>query len=102
LIEAGADVNAQAVMRYGNALQAAVSNYEPDKDIAKLLIKAGADVNAQGGEYGTALRATSRKGQEDIVEILLRAGALWILAASQRNNEEDLLVEKGSQKRQQL
>ena len=41
----------------------------------ELLLKRGADVNAQGGFYGHALRAVSRKGNERVVKLLLDGGA---------------------------
>jgi hypothetical protein len=33
------------------------------------------DVNAQGGEFGNALQAASRKDHETVVKMLLDAGA---------------------------
>jgi hypothetical protein len=41
----------------------------------KLLLDKDADVNAQGGEYGNAPQAASAGGHEQVVEILLTAGA---------------------------
>jgi ankyrin repeat protein len=35
----------------------------------------GADVNAQGGEYGNALQAAARKGNEAVVQLLVNRGA---------------------------
>jgi hypothetical protein len=43
--------------------------------IARLLLDEGANVNTQGGEYGNALQAASERGHEQVVEILLDAGA---------------------------
>ena len=101
LLVAGADVNAHDGANV-NALQ--VASYRGHQQIVKMLLDAGADVNAQGGEYGTALQAASsygseygialqaassyggedrstlppvfpRGGNQQIVEILLNAGA---------------------------
>jgi hypothetical protein len=43
--------------------------------VTRLLLDAGADVNAQGGEYGNALRTASFEGYDQIVKMLLDAGA---------------------------
>ena len=45
LLDAGADVNAQAG-QHGSALQAALKRDHVDEALTKLLIDAGADVNA--------------------------------------------------------
>ncbi|KAF7574509.1 vegetative incompatibility protein HET-E-1 [Pyrenophora tritici-repentis] len=45
------------------------------RTIARLLLDQGVDVNAQGGRYGNALQAASRKGRWQIVEMLLDKGA---------------------------
>jgi ankyrin repeat protein len=36
-----------------------------------MLLDKGAEVNAQGGEYGNALQAASRRGHETVVQMLL-------------------------------
>ncbi len=69
----GADVNAQAGHRYGNALQAA-SAYGYYQ-VVKMLLEKGADIHAQGGHYGNALMAASREGHYQVVQILLDQGA---------------------------
>jgi hypothetical protein len=43
--------------------------------IAKLLLDKDANVNAQGGDYGNALQAASVRGHEQVVKMLLDAGA---------------------------
>ncbi|KAH8744416.1 hypothetical protein F5882DRAFT_455073 [Hyaloscypha sp. PMI_1271] len=43
--------------------------------VEDVLREEGADVNVQGGYYGTALRAASAGGYQDIVQILLDKGA---------------------------
>lgn len=43
---------------------------------AGILIDKGADVNAQGGHYGNTLQAASQGGQQDIVNLLQRRGAI--------------------------
>jgi hypothetical protein len=42
--------------------------------MVKMLLDAGADVNAQRGEYGNTLYATSYGGYETMVKMLLDAG----------------------------
>ena len=46
-----------------------------DEAIVKMLIESGADVNAQGGEFGNALRAAMHSGYADIIEMLIDSGA---------------------------
>jgi hypothetical protein len=53
--------------------------------ITKLLLDNKADVNAQGGEYGNALQAASEGGHEQVVKVLLDAGA--------RQPKEDAVAE---------
>jgi ankyrin repeat protein len=43
--------------------------------IVELLLEAGANVNAQGGKFGSALNAARKLGRNEIVQILLEAGA---------------------------
>jgi hypothetical protein len=40
-----------------------------------LLLDKGADVNAQGGEYGNALKAASAGGYREVVTLLRDKGA---------------------------
>ena len=40
-----------------------------------VLLSVGVDVDAQGGEYGNALQATSVNGYTNVVSVLLDAGA---------------------------
>ena len=40
-----------------------------------MLLENGAEVNAEGGEYGNALKAASFGGNESIVKLLLENGA---------------------------
>lgn len=42
----------------------------------RLLVEKGVDVNAQGGLYENALQATSYRGHEQIVRLLVEKGAL--------------------------
>jgi hypothetical protein len=35
-----------------------------------MLLEKGADINAQSGEYGSALKAASVKGQLEVVQLL--------------------------------
>ncbi|MCJ1250975.1 hypothetical protein MMC30_008205 [Trapelia coarctata] len=98
LLDKGADINARGG-RYGNALQAAsvggreqvakllfdrgadrrrrqraasVCGY---KQVVKLLLDRGADVNMQGGCYGNALQAASKRDHGQVVGLLLDRGA---------------------------
>jgi len=41
-----------------------------------MLMDAGADVNAQGGHFGNALQAASWGGYEEVVQMLIDAGAV--------------------------
>jgi ankyrin repeat protein len=72
LLNIGAEVNAEGG-RYGNALQAAVS--EGNEAVVRLLVDRGADVNAQGGRYGNALQAAAFDGNEAVVQLLVDRGA---------------------------
>ena len=40
-----------------------------------MLFDKGADVNVQGGYYGTAFQAASKRGYKEIVDILFDKGA---------------------------
>ncbi|KAK5242070.1 hypothetical protein LTS06_011754, partial [Exophiala xenobiotica] len=76
LLNAGADVNAQAIgVRdgYSNALSAASAH--SNEKVVQILVDRGADVNAQGGRCGNALCVASDRGNEKIVQILLDRGA---------------------------
>ena len=68
----------------------------------------GADINAQGGEYGTALRAASSGGYDQVVQMLLNKGAdinaqggdygTALLAASSEGHDQvvQMLLDKGA------
>lgn len=43
--------------------------------IAELLLQEGVNINAEGGKYGNALQAASRKGHKEIARLLLENGA---------------------------
>lgn len=45
------------------------------KEVVKLLLDRGADVNAQGGKYGSALRAASHWRHKQVVKLLVDKGA---------------------------
>ena len=72
LIEAGADVSAQANNGY-TALMFA--SQEGHQDVVKLLIDEKADVNAQANNGSTVLMIASKEGHTEIVKLLMEAGA---------------------------
>ncbi|KAI9894571.1 MAG: hypothetical protein M1814_001925 [Vezdaea aestivalis] len=96
IIDKGADVNAQCGS-YGNALQAAVGAmtvFEQNIPIVKLLLDAGANVNAQGGYDGTALLAAiDMEADFALLELLLDAGADVDDKAVKAAQEQDLSKE---------
>jgi hypothetical protein len=53
-----------------------------------MLLDKGAEVNAHGGQYGNALQAASAGGHEQVVKMLLNAGA------HQRQEDDPLLGPK--------
>jgi len=74
LLDAGADVNAQAECEW-TALIEAIS--KRNNAITGILMDAGADVNARGngGFHKTPLGIAIENRQMDVIELLLRAGA---------------------------
>ncbi|MBO9998901.1 MAG: ankyrin repeat domain-containing protein [Cyanobacteria bacterium SID2] len=72
LLEAGADVNGDD-RRFYTPLMAAT--YYGHTEAVKWLVEAGADVNASGA-LGSALSIAQNYAYEDIVELLLAAGAV--------------------------
>ena len=74
-----------------------------------LINEVGADVNAQGGHYGTALRAASSRGHDKVVELLLDKGAeinaqgrfhgnaLQAASAGGHDKVVELLLDKGAE-----
>jgi hypothetical protein len=90
LIDNGGDVNLQGG-RYGNVLQAACvglcreescmgSGFGRERKscrakIVQLLLDQGALINAEGGHYGSALRAAYARSCEQVIQLLLDRGA---------------------------
>ncbi|RDW79331.1 uncharacterized protein DSM5745_06183 [Aspergillus mulundensis] len=77
LVQAGADVNAQAVAGiYGSPLAAASSNSSHSETL-KMLLEAGADPNLPllTGDFETALAVGCGQGGPEVVQCLLAAGA---------------------------
>ncbi|MBO5285086.1 MAG: ankyrin repeat domain-containing protein, partial [Alphaproteobacteria bacterium] len=74
LLEAGADIN-QGDNQGRTVLMEAVQNN--DLAMVRKLLEKGADVNQQTTDFwgGTALMIAAEKGNEDIVRLLLQAGA---------------------------
>lgn len=48
--------------------------YAPNKEVCQFLLDRGADVNAQGGEYGDALRAAIAANHKEVVRLLSGSG----------------------------
>ena len=74
LIKAGANVNARSRYPYhGTPLQVAckAGHYQ----VVRTLLNAGAEVNAPGNFVDNALMSASRKSRNEIVQLLLTAGA---------------------------
>ena len=77
-------------------------------EVSYALLEMGANVNAQGGNYGNALQATSNEGHEAIAKLLIEKGAdanaqggrygNALQAASNGGHEviAKLLIEKGA------
>jgi ankyrin repeat protein len=59
--------------KYGRPIQFAA--YKGNPYFVRELLKKGADVHAQGGLFGTALEAATKEKHEEIVQLLLEAGA---------------------------
>ncbi|KAJ6566485.1 ankyrin repeat-containing domain protein [Mycena capillaripes] len=108
LMRFGADINARlGGTFFDTVLQSALAGEQ--EVVAQFLIDHGADVNAEGGFYGTALRAAAEYGLESFVILLLELGAdinAWegprtgtaLQAASEAGHESvvRLLIEKGA------
>ena len=73
LLRSGAQVNQLAEDRGSTAIfDAALGKYE---NLVKVLIEAGADVNVQSKDNQTALIVAAGAGDDEIVEMLFKAGA---------------------------
>lgn len=73
LVEAGGDINALEYMRYDVITIAAVEN---DVDLLNLALRLGGNPTNVTSRYdGTALIAAAHLGHDEVVEILLQAGA---------------------------
>ncbi|OBT83090.1 hypothetical protein VE02_08603 [Pseudogymnoascus sp. 03VT05] len=88
LLNRGADPNFLADI-HGKPLQFAASFDEAE--IVQLLLES-AKVNAVGGRYDTALHAAAHQGYEDIVEILLMAGADAVIVGEKYGSALDAAV----------
>ena len=74
LLSHGADVNAHTThegMKQGTALQAAVE--ASNETIVDLLLQRGANPNLGGGELTCPIIAASKKGEKEILELLIKA-----------------------------
>jgi ankyrin repeat protein len=73
LVKAGADINAQEHDRYDAVTIAAVAD---DVETLRLLLKLGANAKAITSRYdGTALIAAAHLGHDEVVKVLIAAGA---------------------------
>jgi ankyrin repeat protein len=76
LLEAGADVNAEASNSFVSRVQplhSAAANR--DRDCCRLLVEAGADINAQQADGFTPLMEAAQEGDVELAEMFLAAGA---------------------------
>jgi ankyrin repeat protein len=76
LIDAGADVSAEATNSFVDRVQplhSAAANC--DRDCSRLLLDAGADVNAQQGDGFTPLMEAAQVGDIELARMYLAAGA---------------------------
>ncbi|KAK6541134.1 hypothetical protein TWF694_008506 [Orbilia ellipsospora] len=95
LLQAGADVNAQAG-EYGSALQAAsAGGYN---NITELLLNKGAKINTQNGRYKNALGAAIAMGHDNIAELLLDQGADIDVPSGEYNNALAAAIAMGRDK----
>ena len=72
LIDQGADIEARNAMGYTALMQAACSDYV-DAETVKALLAAGADITPKGLDDETALRLARKRGNTEIVRLLLEA-----------------------------
>lgn len=105
LIEAGADVNAQA---WGGSTALMWSAEGGNADMARLLIEGDADVHVKDNGGHTALLLAARNGHVDVVRLLIGEGAdiharnrggntaLMLAAASGKPDVARLLIEEGA------
>ena len=72
LIDQDADIEARNGMGYTALMQAACSDYV-DAETVIVLLAAGADITTKGLDGGTALRLARKRGNTEIVRLLLEA-----------------------------
>lgn len=75
LIDGGADVNAVERDRYYPTTTLNLAAQYGDPDLVQKLLDAGARVNEMSADEGTALQIAVRRGNIEITEILIEAGA---------------------------
>ena len=86
LLERGADINARDPLGRTLLMLAAASDAMP-VDVVKLLLAKGVDVNATCPTGETALSLAKLRGNTPIVDLLLKAGAKDVAAASDADGE---------------
>ena len=96
LIAAGADVNASNPYQ-GTVVHKAIiqAPHSLPLEAIKALIKAGVDVNAGEANGYTPLMLAARPNQEELVELLLSAGAKRSLHAKDRDGRSALIFAAG-------
>ena len=72
------------------------ASFNPNPDVAEVLIRAGADVNAKGGIAGTSTPlffAAASNDNPAMVELLLRSGAelRWVTQHAARNENPEIM-----------
>lgn len=95
LVAAGADVNQISATPMRNQALHAVLALSRDADVTRLLIEHGADVNAAQAAGYRPLHQVAAAGRDDLVRILLDAGADKTARCDQGKTPADYARERG-------
>lgn len=98
LLENGADPNARN-KKGETALMAAVKCCSRDENTVRLLIEKGADLNLPDGTGSSPLHIAARRGDGELVDVLLTAGAASWIANSRGMMPIDLALYKKTRTR---